>query len=198
MKHHASLYIGTFDTISQHLPEDVQKTGSDVRHVVCDRLTIDDARDIMREAVQRPVEKETRSFVLSFFDATSEAQNALLKTLEEPVATSVFYIIVPHREVLIPTVQSRLMTIDVMQEEVSSKTARDFFARPYKEKFDHIAHIAKEHDAKWIEEFLKSAEQYAREIRNMALTKALLLARKYISTSGASRKMLLEHVVLSA
>ncbi|MBX2866932.1 hypothetical protein KTR10_03185 [Candidatus Kaiserbacteria bacterium] len=197
MHHHATLYIGSFDTICNQLPEEVRVPGSDVRHIVCDRLTIDDARNLITEASQRPVEKETRSFVLSFFDATTEAQNALLKTLEEPAETSVFYVIVPRREVLMPTVQSRLMIIDTEMQEGSSVYAQEFFKKSYKEKTSLIAEKAKEHDAKWIEDLLASTEQWASETRNESLLRAVLFVRKYIGAPGASRKMLLEYLMLA-
>ena len=66
----------------------------------------------MREAIDRtayrPFEGRRRVVIVERADALlPEAQNALLKTLEEPPPASVFVLITARPDVLLPTVRSR-------------------------------------------------------------------------------------------
>ena len=109
MQHHAMLCVGDVSTVLGTLPDEFQSPSADVRHFLIGQLNIADARLLAHEAAMLPLERAERVFVVSFSNATMEAQNALLKTLEEPAVTTRFYIVVPHEEVLIATVRSRLM-----------------------------------------------------------------------------------------
>ena len=197
MQHHATLYIGSLKTVLPQLPEYMHIPSADIHHICCDRLSIDEVRTLVATAAQRPVEHEKRRFLLSFFDAPHEAQNALLKTLEEPTDTAEFYVVVPRRDVLMPTVLSRLLEVELEKEQVSSDMAKTFFAQTYKEQSAEIASKAKENDASWIDVFLQSVEQLASETKNVSLLQAVILVRTYITLPGASRKMLLEYIQLS-
>lgn len=55
---------------------------------------------------------------------TEEAQNALLKTLEEPAANSAILLVTTSAQVLLPTIRSRAISIDVLPlsyEQVSER-----------------------------------------------------------------------------
>lgn len=58
---------------------------------------------------------------------TVEAQNALLKLLEEPPAGTVFILTAGHSQALLPTVRSRLHTIDIITPAAEQTTA--YFSR---------------------------------------------------------------------
>lgn len=51
---------------------------------------------------------------------TLEAQNALLKTLEEPPAATIIVLTASHAQSLLPTVRSRLQTIDVKRPDITN------------------------------------------------------------------------------
>jgi hypothetical protein len=57
---------------------------------------------------------------------TIEAQNALLKTLEEPVEGTVIILTAHHPQALLPTIRSRVQTITIHQPEQS--TVESYFA----------------------------------------------------------------------
>lgn len=196
--HHAYLIIGSADTASSLLPDGVLKDTADVRHIVVDRLGIGDARTLTQEAVRMPVNAPFRTFILQFASATVEAQNALLKSLEEPVPTSRFYIIVPREDVLMKTVRSRLMTLTPTSNQVAHfHEAEVFLHQSYAERLASIAEKAKTKDTAWMEGVLSGLEQHATSTKNQALLSALMTARTYFAGSGASKKMLLEHVALA-
>jgi DNA polymerase III delta prime subunit len=77
-------------------------------------FTIDHARELKLVHEMRPVINDGKKiFVISVDGITVEAQNALLKLLEEPAEYAHFFLIVPAVHLLLPTVQSRLSFVDV-------------------------------------------------------------------------------------
>ena len=75
-------------------------------------IKVDQVREAIDRAAYRPFEGRRRLVMVDEADALqSEAQNALLKTLEEPPAASVFVLITARPDVLLPTVRSRCQRI---------------------------------------------------------------------------------------
>ncbi len=71
-------------------------------------IKVDAVRGVVEQAAYRPFEGRRR--VVIFDDAdrlVAEAQNALLKTLEEPPPASVFLLVTHRPHLLLPTVRSR-------------------------------------------------------------------------------------------
>jgi DNA polymerase III subunit delta' len=71
-------------------------------------IKIDQVRDAIERSAYRPFEGKRRIVIIDEADAlVPEAQNALLKTLEEPPAASMFVLVTSRPDVLLPTVRSR-------------------------------------------------------------------------------------------
>jgi len=71
-------------------------------------IKIDQVRDAIDRAAYRPFEGRRRVVIVDVADAlVGEAQNALLKTLEEPPPSSVFVLVTSRPDLLLPTVRSR-------------------------------------------------------------------------------------------
>jgi DNA polymerase III subunit delta' len=71
-------------------------------------IKIDQVRAAIERAGYRPFEGRRRIVIIdNAAEMVEPAQNALLKTLEEPPATSVFILVTSRPDVLLPTVRSR-------------------------------------------------------------------------------------------
>ena len=75
-------------------------------------ITMDDARAIGREAALSPVEGRRKVLVLVDFHLVQEAAPALLKTIEEPPATTVFVVLAEQVPPELVTVASRCVRVD--------------------------------------------------------------------------------------
>ena len=71
-------------------------------------IKLDQIRDAIDKSAYRPFEGRKRVVIVDEADALIvEAQNALLKTLEEPPSASMFVLVTSRPDVLLPTVRSR-------------------------------------------------------------------------------------------
>jgi DNA polymerase-3 subunit delta' len=71
-------------------------------------IRVDQVRDAIERAAYRPFEGRRRVVIVNDAEALNvEAQNALLKTLEEPPAASTFILVTSRPDMLLPTVLSR-------------------------------------------------------------------------------------------
>ena len=92
-------------------------------------IKIDQVRDAIESAAYRPFEGRRRVFVIEDAETlVGPAQNALLKTLEEPRPASVFILISSMADSLLPTVRSRCSHLRfgrLTAAEVASVLMRD-------------------------------------------------------------------------
>jgi DNA polymerase-3 subunit delta' len=75
-------------------------------------IRIESVREVIDRAGYRPFEGRRRVVIISEADALVDAaQNALLKTLEEPPPSSVFVLLTARPDLLLPTVRSRCIRL---------------------------------------------------------------------------------------
>ncbi len=75
-------------------------------------IGVDEIEAMSAEAYIRPVYSPKKVFVFEHAEQlTQQAQNKMLKLIEEPPAYAVFVLIIPSAELLLPTVQSRCVKI---------------------------------------------------------------------------------------
>ncbi len=201
MPPHHAIAISADSLEAAVLPAEFLTPSLDVVHYVADRLAIDTVRDIIRDAFVKPVSAVKRSFVIVARDIPIEAQNALLKLLEEPPTTARFILIVPRIDVLLPTVRSRVLVLPAPRP--ASVPAVPLFAAfqtaAINDRLDMVAAWAKNKDYEAMEAVLRGTELFLHTALPAAgqLLKTTLLIRDYMSQSGAAKKMLLEELALS-
>ena len=81
-------------------------------------LGVDEARELKSVQTRAGFGGTKKIFIIGTESFTPEAQNALLKTFEEPTEGTHFFIIIPRAEMLLPTLLSRVLV-------VSGSVARD-------------------------------------------------------------------------
>ena len=198
--HHAYLsYSHSLETSS--VPLEYQKSGVDVYHIVTPRITIDDARSLTLLSEQRPFEAKKRVFVLVTTDIALEAQNALLKLFEEPPRHAEFYVVVPKTAFLLPTLRSRLASLEegiIEQGTDTNDSYASFVCLSYAKRLQLIAEKTKAKDVAWIEDVVRGFEVSTEKAttHKEVMLKTVLLIRSYIGSKGASTKMLLEELAL--
>ena len=165
------------------------------------RFGVDDAIELRDRSNRRPVAGSQRFFIVATPGMTGEAQNALLKTLEEPPADAAFFIIVPAPAMLLPTLRSRAQVLILEHTEAAEDSidTKAFLAAAPQERLDMLKPLLeKDEDDKRdigkIVAFLSALEQ--RLAKKPEALHAIYRARKYIGDKGALVKPLLEQVAL--
>ena len=181
-------------------------------------FTIDDSREIKILHNSRPtIEANKKIFILTMNGVTIEAQNSLLKLLEEPADYAHFFLIIPSAHLLLPTVKSRMQVIQDLEFNVKGASEGDlaeeakFFLKANKVKRLDIVkklveEISKEKKTKQdVVDFVSAVESVVYENsksvdglkKNKKALEAISLVRNYIHDRAPSVKMLLEYMALN-
>lgn len=202
---HVQLVSGDAGRIAD-VRADIERTGikttgnPDVYIRAYKQFGIEEARELRERAYMRPIAGERRFFIIASSRFLFEAQNALLKTLEEPSSRAVFFFITPSPETLLPTFRSRSqmyeprpersgeMLLDAKRFLASNPAKRIELLKPFLERDEEG-----DRDLGAVISFLASLEH---SIRGRPGLDAVYRARKYIGDRGALVKPLLEQVAL--
>lgn len=196
MDHHAYCYVG-IDFGRTTLKDRIEATDPDV--VVSEYVDfgINEARQLAEQAYRAPVAAEKQTFIIVAGNLTHEAQNALLKILEEPPVRSVFHMVVPQRGMLLPTLQSRLHFLESTDQPMTvSEELHAFMQAPYAERLSQVTTLAKDKDMAAIGDLLTAAELVATRRPDRELLNTVLFIRDRLGRRGSSTKMLLELLAL--
>jgi len=90
-----------------------------------------------------------KAIILEAQDLTLEAQNALLKTLEEPPGSSLIILTAPHASLLLPTVVSRCQIRKLKMENEIDLQSRDY--QKVREEFLALIRASRGERAIWAE-----------------------------------------------
>ncbi|MBI4096635.1 MAG: hypothetical protein HY425_02855 [Candidatus Levybacteria bacterium] len=82
-------------------------------------MGIQDIRSIQKSILLKPFRGKTKAVIIKAYEnITTEAQNAMLKILEEPPANTLIIISIARKELLLPTILSRCKIIDLKEKEM--------------------------------------------------------------------------------
>jgi hypothetical protein len=166
-----------------------------------EKFGIDEARALITLASLKNYKDSV--FFVAAASIMSEAQQALLKLLEEPQEGTVFVVLVPHG-VLMPTLKSRMLAYPhTIVRDADGGPAKKFLALSGKDRSDVITKLLKDDDGQKerVRDFINALE---RELhKKMADPKAraglgdISMVRQYLGDRSPSLKMLLEHLALA-
>jgi DNA polymerase III delta prime subunit len=232
--HHAYYIIGGTDVHDSLITELEKKHkikihgNPDFSDRKYETFTIDDSRALKAAAEIRPASggntangvdggEAKKIFIIQMNAITSEAQNALLKLLEEPAEYVHFFLIVPSVSALLPTVRSRMSKIETAGEDASgtlsdaaAADAESFIKMSTQKRLDHIKKLME--DISKEKKFKQDAIDLLNAIQSQvyvnsktkgglqklaAKLEAIEKARSYMNDRAPSLKMLLEYVSLS-
>lgn len=170
-------------------------------------FTIDDAREIVTFHSIVPIKEGKRKIIIIAFDAiTLEAQNSLLKTLEEPADYANFFIITQKLSTLLNTIRSRvnIISFDRVREEAIQDMAKKFMKMQISERMifvkNMVDEIAKEKkNKKYVSDFVDAILYELRESgikENSRKIENSDIVAKYIQDRSPSVKMLMEYLAL--
>jgi DNA polymerase III delta prime subunit len=221
--YHAYLLIGERETVLAELREmleemDIETEGNpDVTFEEIDVFLLEHAHRLRSSARYRSAEGGKKIFVFAFNTMLSEAQNALLKTLEEPTEGTHIFFVTRAEESLLSTVRSRMQVITSQKSKVKSqKFGEEFIAAGIPERLKIITPMtkadtdekpqAKEDARKLLDELERALVAKEREfaegdaVPKTSYANALnnvILAKKYLNDRSPSLKILLEHLALT-
>jgi len=215
--HHAHVIEGMHETIAPLLVEalrehlNIEAQGNpDVTIEYYDSLGVDEAHEL-KSAQTRAGFDGRKIFIIGTESFTSEAQNALLKTFEEPTEGTHFFIIIPHAEMLLPTLRSRVLVVQNMSMGVEDEArilAEKFVDASLEGRFAIAKKMAEKKAGETVDRelfrtmldhierilYTRSAGSRDEKITNMF--REIFQAKTYIANRGSSPKMLLEHIAI--
>jgi DNA polymerase III gamma/tau subunit len=171
-----------------------------------DNLLVDQAREIIDLANRKIGDSKKSLFFIKANSINSQAQNSLLKSLEEPTKGLHFFFVLPELNNILPTVLSRAL---VVFEEAEAQKIVDakFLEISVAEKIKYLEKLAAEiKDGKKTKqdalnfvdsliEVLNANSDFKKEFSQKFAT--ILELRSFISDNGASVKSILEAIVLA-
>jgi hypothetical protein len=166
------------------------------------QLGIDDVRTLIAAAYRRPHGTDTIQVLLVATEfITEEAQQALLKIIEEPPLSTRFVFVLPRGYNLLPTLESRFerqSEVGTVAHDISA--FREFKNSSYAERIAAIELSTKNKDHQWQQDIKNGLAAYLlthkSEVSLPAL-KELEYVVRLLLTRGASNKFLLEHLALT-
>ena len=196
MNHHAVLHVAP-SLLDAKLPSYLQDDAVESDFAEFELLTVEQVRLLKERAYQSPRFSHEQTLVIFTKRLTVEAQNALLKILEEPPQTTRFIFVVPSISVLLPTVRSRLFYEAVQDNQcVTPEVVDNFLHASVSERLAQIASLAKsEKGTGDVRSLLRSvvSSTSVSSLRNSAEVRSVVsFASQYQDLPGASPKFLLE------
>ena len=140
-------------------------------------ITIDEIRDqVIHDVDIRPYYSRYKIYIIADADLmTPQAQNALLKTIEEPPEYAVILLLTNNIGGLLPTIQSRCIRLDL-------KVVDDSLVKKYLMERLHVPDYQAEIDASFAQGSIGRAKDAATSEEFSAMTENALKILKYVNT----------------
>jgi len=171
-------------------------------------IGIEDIKLIQRNISLSPVKSSQKAYILWHAETlTIPAQNALLKTLEEPPRNTLIILLATQKESLLTTIISRCFIIDetAHDEKNISVIPQDLTSFSYDTNIGERLYIAqlygknKDTALAWIESIIQITRKDMVENCSREHTAKIRLLQKtytYINQTNTSPRLIIEHMLL--
>lgn len=220
--HHAYLLVGEREYWREFLEVELKKyfkidslsSCPDIWWQSYESFGIKDSHNLIEKEARQSFSGQGRFFILEILSITPEAQNALLKTFEEPIPEAHFFIIVRSAEIFLPTLRSRMIQLRGAEEvglQVSPKSdfgsADKFLKLDLPDRLEFIQKEflkSKDKSKSEIIDFVSDLEKAFRQKVDMRkITKEEEIALHeiakclhYLENPRSSNRLILEHLAL--
>lgn len=172
-----------------------------------ENLGIDESRALKERSAMVPVYGK-KIILVSFANATREAQNSLLKLFEDPTPNTHFFLLVSDSSNLLPTLLSRLQIFKI-PEIAKGEDEQIFLKKDIAERMKIVEKLVSDFKEEKIEKstiktFLNNIEREVhtqiKKGKRDELKKAgeeIIKMRSFVGIPSASVKMILENLALS-
>ena len=154
---------------------------------------IDSARFLETWSIGRPLAGSSKVCVILSRSINFEAQNAMLKMLEEPKDGTYFFLVLESIGSVLPTLLSRVEVMDLLDKREVSVKAQKFLDDSISERLSTIRSLYKNVDKSKMKDFIVGLEALSsKKNLNFSQKRNILRAKIYSMQRGSSQKMLLE------
>ena len=193
---------------------DINKNSPDVLLNLYDAFNIEDGHNVKDWHKNRPIDGKKKICIIGAKFINREAEQSLLKIVEEPTEDTHFFIVVPDSSLLLGTILSRVHLIKNLKSDnnFEDKLAGEFYKMNIKARIEKIAEVIKEfkdnENSGGLRYYAISLinglerivyEKWKKDLNNQDIKfilEELKNCRSFLSTPGAAVKMILEHIAL--
>lgn len=172
---------------------------------------IDESRILKERQIGKSFSGKKRIFVCQVNFMTREAQNALLKTLEEPSSDNHFFFIVPTLDMFLPTLLSRVSVLEMPVKREISKSEEglvlEFLSGSVKNRIEILDELSDKNPEETrfrLINFLDQIERFVsiRPLDNLrknelTIPKFVWAAKKDLMLTGSSPRLIAENLSIS-
>jgi DNA polymerase III, delta subunit len=200
MEHHAYLYRAKAVSKETALALLPQLNASEIEYVVVRSFGIDNVRELTSMAYRTPDSGGRLGIVVVAEGITIEAEQALLKLLEEPPLTTAFLFCILDSVFLLPTLLSRFSDITKPSDFIQTQAFADFLSSSLKDRILVISTKLANKDLLWQQEMKQGLIAYLGNPKaNLEANSLGVLSYvvDHLLTRGASNKQLFEEIALT-
>lgn len=193
------------------LRNDINQKSIDLMFNTYDSFTIEDSYIIKDWHKNKPLDDKKKICIIGAKFINHEAEQTLLKIIEEPKDNTHFFIIVPDSSLLLGTILSRVHLIRT-NDEIDEKEALEFISLKPEARIEKIGELVKRfkdsdgsgglrYEAinliNGLEKvFYKKWKSNVKDENIKFILNEFKNCRDFLGTPGASVKMILEHISL--
>lgn len=200
--HHAYLLLGRPEDAETHFATVLQEWGIEREHnpdLLVTRLEtfgIDEARALSTYASRRAL-GERKAFLILPERLTVEAQNALLKTFEDPVPNTHFFLSMREDSLLLPTLLSRMQLVRLQRgAEESVEKAEHFASSTLTDRLKFSKTVAETEGDFHLASFLDNLLTYYKSIGSNVDMRKVYNMRRFANDRSVSPRLICEHLAL--